>query len=81
MAQAEGGEAALLSVIVSEGARLLAELCGLCVERLLAVGKSLAAHARTQRPADDGICWPPAPLHRALLLRQQVSPFCRMSHP
>ena len=47
-----------LADIQSAVALALARLATLCVERLLALGRSLLAHARSACPAEDGIDWP-----------------------
>ena len=51
----------------------LAEACALCCERLLALARSLSAHTRYGRPADDKIEWPKAPVPAAAMLRREVS--------
>lgn len=38
----------------ADAVRSVAELCSLCLERLLALGRSLSSHYRYGRPADDG---------------------------
>jgi hypothetical protein len=64
---------AQLAGTYGEGARVLAEFCGVCVERLQMLGKSLYCRARYQR-SEGGFNWPPLPLEKAQLLRQQVHP-------
>lgn len=58
--------------VAAEGRLRLAELAAIAVERLLALGRSLVAHFRTGRPADDGILWPDASKAKAALLRSQA---------
>lgn len=55
-----------------EGTSALAEACALCCERLLALARSVSAHSRYGRPADDGIRWPQAPFPAAAMLRREV---------
>lgn len=54
------------------GAGALAEVASLCLERLLALGRSLAASMRYGKPTDDGIKWPQDPHAVTALLRGQV---------
>ena len=70
-----------LAFVRNAGAGALAELAALCLERLLALGRSVAAAARYGRPTDDGIAWPHALDAKAMLLRTEVSAFCPCSAP
>lgn len=54
------------------GAGALAEVASLCLERLLALGRSLAASTRYGKPTDDGIQWPQDPHAVTAMLRGQV---------
>jgi hypothetical protein len=74
-AAAAGAPAALraLSELHAEGVRTLAELCSLCLERLMALGRSLSAYHRYGRKANDGITWPAAPAAAGALLRRQAA--------
>lgn len=58
----------------TEALAALAELAALCLERLLALGRSMAAHFHTGRPSDDGIAWPQPAAAKAALLQQQATP-------
>ncbi|KAK9905900.1 hypothetical protein WJX75_008467 [Coccomyxa subellipsoidea] len=53
----EGGSASMAE-IQSAAALALARLATLCIERLLALGRSLLAYARSRCSAEDGIDWP-----------------------
>ncbi|KAK9798114.1 hypothetical protein WJX73_000135 [Symbiochloris irregularis] len=53
------------------GAEALAEVASLCLERLLALGRSLAASTRYGKPTDDGIQWPQDPTAVTAMLRGQ----------
>lgn len=46
-----------LHALHADGVRSVAELCSLCLERLLALGRSLSSHYRYGRPANDGERW------------------------
>ena len=61
-----------LAGLHADGVKSVAELCSLCLERLLALGRSLSSFYRYGRPADDGIVWPPASEACGLLLRGQA---------
>lgn len=61
-----------LAGLQADGVRSLAELCSLCLERLLALGRSLSAFYRYGKPADDRITWPPSCEACGLLLRAQA---------
>lgn len=73
-AAAQAAPAALgaLAGLHATGVKSVAELCSLCLERLLALGRSLSSHYRYGRPANDGIAWPPGAEAAALLLRRQA---------
>lgn len=47
-----------LAACLPAGVRRLSEVCSLCLERLVALGRSIQATFRYGRPADDGIAWP-----------------------
>ena len=64
--------ASMQAKIKREGSGALAEACALCCERLLALARSVSAHSRYGRPADDGIRWPQAPVPAAAMLRREV---------
>ena len=51
---------------------MLGEAASLCLERLLALARSLAASMRFARPADDGIRWPNEARLAVAMLRAQV---------
>lgn len=61
------------AAIRAEGCKAVAEACALSLERLLALGRSLASSLRYSRPADDGIRWPGDARAVTAMLRQQVS--------
>ncbi|EIE23538.1 hypothetical protein COCSUDRAFT_63069 [Coccomyxa subellipsoidea C-169] len=61
-----------LAKIQSACALALARLATLCIERLLALGRSLLAHARSRRPAEDCIDWPLESATSAGMLRAEV---------
>ncbi|PSC68825.1 putative GTPase activation [Micractinium conductrix] len=56
----------------ADGVRTVAELCSLCLERLLGLGRSLSAFYRYAKPASDGIAWPAGGEGAGLLLRGQA---------
>ena len=56
----------------ADGVRTVAELCSLCLERLLGLGRSLSAFYRYAKPASDGIAWPAGVEGAGLLLRGQA---------
>jgi hypothetical protein len=60
-----------LEELKAEGVRRLSELASLCIERLLALGRSVSASFR-HGGANDGIRWPEAPEEKATMLRFQV---------
>ena len=66
-------EVAKLNRICAEGVKYLAELCGLCAERLQAMGSSLTSHVEHKQAATD-ISWPASPLEKAKYLHMQVGP-------
>lgn len=61
-----------LAGLHADGVRSVAELCALCLERLLALGRSLSAFYRYGKPADDHITWPTSCKAVGLLLRAQA---------
>jgi hypothetical protein len=61
-----------LAGLHADGVKSVAELCSLCLERLLALGRSVGYFYRSGRPANDGITWPTAPAATGLLLRGQA---------
>eukprot|EP00884_Botryococcus_braunii_P008010 jgi/Botrbrau1/1720/Bobra.116_2s0062.1 len=61
-----------LEQLKREGVRRLSELASLCIERLLALGRSVSASFRHGGAADDGICWPDSPEQKASMLRYQA---------
>lgn len=65
------GRASVLSV-QQDASRRVAELTSVCMERLLALARSLVAQARYGKPADDGIQWPAGGVGKAVALRQQA---------
>lgn len=85
-AQHEGEEAAVgvaasgpapaalkaLSGLHADGVKSVAELCSLCLERLLALARSCSSQYRYGRPASDGITWPAEPAATGQLLRGQA---------
>ncbi len=72
-AQAEGAKPAVyLESLKGEAVRRLSELASLCIERLLALGRSVSATFRHGRAADDGIWWPESAEEKAAMLRLQV---------
>lgn len=68
---ASSGRACVLSV-QQDASRRVAELASVCIERLLALARSLVAQARYGKPADDGIRWPVGGTAKAVALRQQA---------
>jgi phosphoglycolate phosphatase-like HAD superfamily hydrolase len=64
--------ASALQALREEAASRLGEVCSLCVERLLALGRSVASHFRFGRPSSDGIAWPSEPRSVAMLLRREA---------
>lgn len=60
-----------LEELRAEGVRRLSELASLCIERLLALGRSVSASFR-HGGANDGIRWPEPPEEKAAMLRFQV---------
>lgn len=68
---ASTGRACVLAV-QQDASRRIAELASVCMERLLALARSLVAHARYGKPADDGIQWPLGGEAKAVALRQQA---------
>ena len=67
-------EVAILKHICAEGVKYLAELCGLCAERLQAMGSSLSAEVEHKQAANDCILWPDSPLEKAKYMHMQVRP-------
>ena len=63
-----------LEELRQEGARRMAELAALSLERLLALARSLLACFRDGQPTNDNIHWPAVPELQAMLLQSQVSP-------
>ena len=61
-----------LAGLHADGVKSVAELCSLCLERLLALGRSISSFYRYSRPADDGIAWPAASEACGRLLRGQA---------
>lgn len=61
-----------LAGLHADGVRSLAELCSLCLERQLALARSLSAFYRYGKPADDHISWPASCEASGLLLRAQA---------
>ena len=59
-----------------DGCRALAEAAALCLERLLALARSLASSLRYGKPADDGIRWPTDARVAVAMLRCQVCASC-----
>jgi hypothetical protein len=71
-AAAAAAPGASLAGVRAEAVAAPAELAALCLERLLALGRSMAAQFHTGRPSDDGIAWPLPAAAKAALLQQQV---------
>lgn len=71
-APAAPAAAKALTALHADGVRSLAELCSLCLERLLALSRSLSAFYRYGKPADDHITWPASCEATGLLLRAQA---------
>ena len=61
-----------LEELRQEGARRMAELAALSLERLLALARSLLACFRDGQPTNDNIHWPAEPQLQAMLLQSQV---------
>ncbi|KAK9817354.1 hypothetical protein WJX74_010941 [Apatococcus lobatus] len=60
-----------LEELRQEGARRMAELAALSLERLLALARSLLACFRDGQPTNDNIHWPAVPELQAMLLQSQ----------
>lgn len=70
--------ASRLEELKAEGVRRLSELASLCIERLLALGRSVSASFR-HGGANDGIRWPESPEEKAAMLRFQVGQKCALT--
>eukprot|EP00887_Chlorella_sp_A99_P005359 scaffold1.g5359.t1 len=55
-----------------EGTRRVAEVASLCMERLVALARSVSSWRQTGRPTTDGVVWPPSAEATGLLLRRQA---------
>ncbi|KAK9819865.1 hypothetical protein WJX72_003448 [[Myrmecia] bisecta] len=71
-APADSEQAEALQRVRGEGVRCLGELAALCVERMLALARSVSAQFRFSRPTDDDIQWPPGCKDKAALLCAQA---------
>jgi hypothetical protein len=54
------------------GSEQLGEVASLCMERMVALARSVGAFARFRQESDDGIKWPAAPLDIARMLCTEV---------